>query len=274
MNQPSLVFLSSESFTSFVLYSKFLAVQAKHVAGVFEFPYLEFSSERKRERSFRILRKSSITYFLFKFLTVVVYRPVAKFFGRDLRSFCRSEGIPYHDCRHGMTEEVLNQIRSIAPDVIFNASALILTQDLLNIPKVGCVSFHGARLPEFRGAANYFWVLVEGVSTTRGTLHFVERGLDTGPIIDYGAEVEIRPGTSVFDIYLAVLRTGFDLLNKNFEKLKRAEALRTTKQDQSIAVMRSLPRAADVAILKARGFSVLSFIDIWRMIEIVRKGTH
>lgn len=270
------VLLSSESFTSYVLYDRFLRDHADQLAAIFEIPYLEFSTEKKRDRSVRILKRSSFTYFAFKVLTVAVYRPFARLFRRDLESFCQDRKIPYFDCVGGMNDEILQKIASFKPDVIFNASALILTQSLLDIPKVGCMSFHGARLPEFRGAANYFWVLAEGQKETQATLHFVEKGLDTGPIIAYGKKVAITERMSVFDVYLAVLKTGFELLSKGLAHVdafvEKGVDVPTTEQDTTKATMRSLPQASDVERLKARGFRVFSIADAWRMIHMIWKG--
>ncbi len=76
----------------------------------------------------------------------------------------------------------LKALRELAPDVIVVAAyGQILPQELLDIPRHGCVNVHTSLLPRWRGAAPIQWALAAGDAETGVTLMRMEAGLDTGP---------------------------------------------------------------------------------------------
>ncbi len=82
-------------------------------------------------------------------------------------------------------------IRELKPDVlIVVAYGLIIPQELLNIPKYGCVNIHVSLLPKYRGAAPIQRAILEGDKTTGVTIMQMDSGLDTGDIL-LQEEVEI-----------------------------------------------------------------------------------
>ena len=80
--------------------------------------------------------------------------------------------------------EFISMIESIAPDMIVVAAfGQILPQELLDIPKFGCINVHGSLLPELRGAAPMQMAILEGFAETGVTIMKMEAGLDTGDMI-------------------------------------------------------------------------------------------
>ena len=64
-------------------------------------------------------------------------------------------------------EEFLNQLREIAPDVIVViAYGQIITKDVLELPRYGCVNIHASLLPQYRGAAPIQWAVIDGEERT------------------------------------------------------------------------------------------------------------
>lgn len=58
----------------------------------------------------------------------------------------------------------------------------ILRQEVLDLPKFGCVNLHGSLLPRWRGAAPIQWSVASGDAVTGVALMRMELGLDTGPV--------------------------------------------------------------------------------------------
>ena len=80
--------------------------------------------------------------------------------------------------------EFIDEIRSINPDMIVVAAfGQILPQELLDIPKYGCINVHGSLLPLLRGAAPMQMAILEGYNETGVTIMKMEAGLDTGDMI-------------------------------------------------------------------------------------------
>jgi len=59
----------------------------------------------------------------------------------------------------------------------------ILKQDTFGVPRMGCINLHKGRVPEYRGMPPGFWELYDGASSAGVTVHFVDKGLDTGDIV-------------------------------------------------------------------------------------------
>lgn len=220
-----------------------------------------------------MLRKSSWEYFAFKALTIWTYKTLARIKKIRFQDLAKNNNIHFESCSRGLTPETLERIKALRPDVIFNASALILTSEILAIPSMGVLSFHGARLPEFRGAANYFWVLFERQKQTQATVHIVDQGLDTGAVVRYAEPVRIDDDMSVFDVYVAVLKTGEAVLNSALDDIRVSGKIEASPQDSTRAKMRSLPTRSDVDRLKKMGRSFFGLKDIGRMVSDLVKVT-
>ena len=81
-------------------------------------------------------------------------------------------------------KEITEQIKKIAPDIIVVvAYGKILPQDLLGIPKYGCVNGHASLLPAYRGASPIQWCIVCGETKTGVTVMQMDQGMDTGDIL-------------------------------------------------------------------------------------------
>ncbi len=80
--------------------------------------------------------------------------------------------------------EFVMQLREMAPDIIVVvAFGQILPEEILNLPKFGCVNVHASLLPKYRGAAPIQWSILDGETETGVTIMYMEKGLDTGDMI-------------------------------------------------------------------------------------------
>jgi methionyl-tRNA formyltransferase len=81
-------------------------------------------------------------------------------------------------------EETLAALASLRADAfIVVAYGQILSQRILEMPRLGCINGHGSRLPAYRGAAPIQWCLVNGDSETGMTTMQMDAGMDTGPML-------------------------------------------------------------------------------------------
>ena len=58
-----------------------------------------------------------------------------------------------------------------------------IRKPLITLAKIGCINFHPAPLPEFRGLGGYNIAIYENISTWGGSAHFVDESFDTGDLI-------------------------------------------------------------------------------------------
>ena len=103
--------------------------------------------------------------------------------------------------------EAIERIRGLAPDLIIVAAfGQILPQELLDIPRLGCINIHASLLPKLRGAAPIQWAVINGEAESGITLMQMDAGLDTGDIL-FQEKVPIGPRETGGSLYekLAVL---------------------------------------------------------------------
>ena len=81
-------------------------------------------------------------------------------------------------------EEFIKQLESLNPDLfVVVAYGQILSEEVLSIPKYGCINVHGSLLPKYRGAAPIQWSIINGEEKTGVTIMYMEKGLDSGDMI-------------------------------------------------------------------------------------------
>jgi len=79
-------------------------------------------------------------------------------------------------------------------------------------------NIHFSLLPKYKGVYTAIWPLVNGEKETGVTLHLIEKGIDTGPIIDQVAfPIQIHDNARV--IYFRCLELGYDIIAKNLHDL-------------------------------------------------------
>jgi len=80
--------------------------------------------------------------------------------------------------------EFIKMVKNMYPDLIITAAyGHIITQELLDIPSLGCINIHASLLPEYRGASPIQHAILDGKSTTGITVFLMDAGMDTGDII-------------------------------------------------------------------------------------------
>lgn len=94
-------------------------------------------------------------------------------------------GLPVFQTTSIKKDEPLKQhLRELAPDFFVTvAFGQILTQEILDIPKVATVNAHASLLPEFRGANPIQQAILQGKPETGITTMLTELGVDTGPML-------------------------------------------------------------------------------------------
>ena len=73
--------------------------------------------------------------------------------------------------------EFIEEMKKLNPDVIcVVAYGKILPEELLEIPKYGCINVHGSLLPKYRGAAPIQWAVINGEKVTGVTTMYMDKG--------------------------------------------------------------------------------------------------
>ncbi|WP_411170491.1 methionyl-tRNA formyltransferase [Clostridium sp. MB05] len=116
-------------------------------------------------------------------------------------------------------KEALDYLKQLKPDfIIVVAFGQILTKEVLDIPKYGCINLHASLLPMYRGAAPLNWAIIQGEKKSGNTTMLMDVGLDTGDML-LKDEVEITDDMTTGDLHDILMNRGADLLINTIEGL-------------------------------------------------------
>ena len=80
--------------------------------------------------------------------------------------------------------EEIEKLRQFPADLyVVAAFGQILSKEILDMPRLGCVNIHASLLPKYRGAAPIQWAILNGDDVTGVTIMRMDVGLDTGDMI-------------------------------------------------------------------------------------------
>ena len=134
--------------------------------------------------------------------------------------------------------EFIDEIKSLNPDVIcVVAYGKILPEEILNIPKLGCINVHGSLLPKYRGAAPIQWAILNGDKETGVTTMYMDKGMDTGDMI-LKEKVTIGEDETTGELWDRLSKIGGELLVKTLEQIEDRTAPREKQgEDYTMAPM-------------------------------------
>ena len=124
-------------------------------------------------------------------VAVVSDNPKAQVLDRAKKAGVNTSVIELTGDRELWNEQLFNQVDQYRPDLVVSAGFMkILAADF--VQTFPTINSHPALLPEFPGAHAVRDALAAGVSVTGTTVHWVDDGVDTGPIITQ-MEVPVLP---------------------------------------------------------------------------------
>ena len=131
------------------------------------------------------------------------------------------------------TDEDLQQLMSFNADLmVVVAYGMILTQAVLDVPRLGCINVHGSLLPRWRGAAPIQRALMAGDEKTGVTIMQIVRKLDAGDMLHKEACV-IEANDTASDLHDKLAELGATALSKVLAQME-AGTLRVEPQDESL----------------------------------------
>jgi methionyl-tRNA formyltransferase len=121
--------------------------------------------------------------------------------------------------------DIQKQFFDFKADVaVVAAYGLILPQPILSDPKYGCINIHASLLPRWRGAAPIHRCIMTGDSQTGITIMKMDKGLDTGDILDI-QKIIITPQATTVSLHDELAEIGGPLLLSVLERIDTIEAV-------------------------------------------------
>ncbi len=117
-------------------------------------------------------------------------------------------------------EDFVKVLKDLNADLfVVVAYGQLLSEQVLNIPKYGCINVHGSLLPKYRGAAPIQWAIINGEEKTGVTIQYMEKGMDSGDMI-LKEEIIIEKTETYKTLYDKMSIVGADALIKAIELIE------------------------------------------------------
>ncbi|MGB9779231.1 methionyl-tRNA formyltransferase [Caldanaerobacter sp.] len=128
--------------------------------------------------------------------------------------------------------EFLKELKELAPDVIVVvAYGKILPEDVLILPRYGCINVHASLLPKYRGAAPINWAIINGEKETGITTMLMDKGLDTGDMLIRKA-IPIEEEDDAETLHDKLANLGAEVLIETLRKLEEGTLIPEKQREE------------------------------------------
>lgn len=135
---------------------------------------------------------------------------------------------------------IINKLKELKPDfIIVVAYGQILTKEILDIPRLGCICLHASLLPMYRGSAPINWCLINGETKTGNTTILMDTGIDTGDML-MRSEVEIPESMTAGELYNLLKINGAELLEETINGIITGKICGIKKQSDGSSYVKML----------------------------------
>jgi methionyl-tRNA formyltransferase len=179
-----------------------------------------------------------------------VYTRAAKPAGRGMKlQLCPVEqealrlGIPVFTPATLKTPEALQELEAHQADAaVVVAYGMILSQAILDVPKLGCFNLHGSLLPRWRGAAPINRAIMADDAETGVMVMKMDAGLDTGDVA-MAERLAITDAMTAADLHDKLAPLGADLMVRAMGALERGKLRLTKQSDQGVTYAPKIDKA-------------------------------
>ncbi len=152
-----------------------------------------------------------------------------------VKVLAESYSVPVYQPRRIKRPQWVELLRELAPDLIVVAAyGQILSKEILDIPRYGCVCMHASLLPRYRGAAPIQWSIVNGETVSGVTAMQMDEGIDTGDMM-IKKEVAITKEDTGESLHDKLAAAGAEVIREVIGRLEDGETLPCEKQPEELA---------------------------------------
>lgn len=228
--------------------------------------------------AYKLTKKSSLNFFIYKSVESKLYNLLlaghkmikSKAFTEDqalsIPDLAKKQNIPLITASDLSEDSFLAKIKKLNPDYVLCLVAQILKKNVFTTLGNRLINAHGSYLPEYRGAAQYFWYRLNNDSQYGVTIHFMNAGLDTGDII-FQKKFAYDQKYSVYQLHHQLAKSFGQMLNEFIENYANNNLpLPTIKQDEIKATFTRMPTKEDFKELKKKKIRLISPQDFFKCI--------
>ena len=150
----------------------------------------------------------------------------------DLRPIASKVGIPVLATSDVNAPDTRAALASLRPDhLLVIGWSQIFRPELLAVPLRGCLGYHPSALPQNRGRGVIPWTIVQGLTSTAGTLFWLDEGTDSGDVL-LQDRFPVDPDETARSLYDKHLRALERMLPRALDLLETGNPPRTPQHHE------------------------------------------
>ena len=147
-----------------------------------------------------------------------------------VKQYAAEQGIDVYTPERVKTPEFIEVLKGIECDaIVVFAFGQILSAEILQMKKYGCINVHTSLLPAWRGAAPMQWAIMNGDEYSGVTIMQMDEGIDTGDIL-LSQEIKLSADETTATLTDKLVDIGCDLIMEALEGVE-AGSITPVKQD-------------------------------------------
>ena len=144
-----------------------------------------------------------------------------------------AHGIPVFQPVKIKEPEAVGELQKYQADVfVVAAFGQILSEEILQMPKYGCINIHASLLPKYRGAAPIQQAVIDGEKESGVTIMQMGTGLDTGDMISR-IVVPLAKDETGGSLFAKLAQAGAELLIQTLPSIFDGTATREKQPEES-----------------------------------------
>ena len=165
-----------------------------------------------------------------------------------VKALAEESGLPVLQPARLKTTEAINWVKALQADLLVLAFVTdFVPNEMIEAVTHGGINYHPSLLPKYRGGSAINWAIINGEKKTGVTIHFIDNGIDTGPIL-LQKEVSIEPDDTLKSVYFKKLYPlGIEMIPEAVRLIREGKA-KPFPQDNTKASFQPVIKEADAVI--------------------------
>lgn len=151
-----------------------------------------------------------------------------------VKEYALEKGIPVLQPVRIKRKEAVEELRGYPAEVfVVAAFGQILSKEILDLPKYGCLNIHASLLPKYRGSSPIQWAVINGEEKSGVTIQQMNEGIDTGDIL-YQKELVLARTETGESLFAKLEKLGAEAIVETLSLLEKG-ALKAVPQEEAEA---------------------------------------
>jgi folate-dependent phosphoribosylglycinamide formyltransferase PurN len=177
------------------------------------------------------------------------------------RELAKKHNAPLLEVNRQIPAPVWDRLVQFAPDVILSVRFLVIFKEpLLSLPRYGIYNIHSGELPSYGGILAPMRAMLNGESAVGATLHQVDTGIDTGPVVGV-RHLEIKKERSLLWHFCHVYSLCVPLFEETLKRLENGREVKATAQKPAARRYYRFPSDEEIAAFLGKEYTFVQARD-------------